>query len=624
MRHFLPLEIKDGVFQQHPNFDNQIVFDESESEQYDQMFARHFHFTVADVVLAGAFYGGAKILSPNKDIDDTSFIEVDPDGIPLQYLDKSISKPSKDWVEAYLMQTKKSENFYHTLFTHLDNHYITPFLKFSSSLVPDLLSYKKLSTYSRLLILGGPGSGKTSLMRKLTFELLKINEKNGNGTLLPVYIQLRDLNFDSHANNIHKYFTSLYSQIDPAYAVSTEREGRFLFLFDGLDEIEHRHVPKFMQWIDFLEVQKKSYRIYISSRDISALKSKELKKFEKIRIEPFSQSQILEYCHRLIDDRYASKQFYNTISENKSLLSLLSNPLLLSLSIGVFLTKKVFPNNLTLLVQEVVNHLTDNWDLNRNINRYQNLNSSLTKSFLSRLSYFLHTNHKYKFSVKEADGIKPMKLEGIDMTEILGEIKETTGLLNIMNGQWSFSHVFFQEFFCANYLIDRSSSIKDDYTLYKQNKNWINVWNQAIEFSSDPEFYVHKDAAQKGELSLYLNRLLTILRRSDYLDANLYEEVLKQITELISVYNEDLIIHDLDEEVIVVSLRKKSSLKIEILEEILRNALVKNPNRFSYDSQDNLNNSMFGKLIIKLLMSKDEFFLTRTRNNIILHRTEIH
>lgn len=199
------------------------------------------------------------------------------------------------------------------------------------------------------------------------------------------------------------------------------------------------------------------------------------------------------------------------IKNNLDILGILSNPLSLSLSLALFLFKNILPNDSASLINELSYFFTEIWDEKRSIRRYNLLSPKTSRFLLGKLSYELKRDDQFTFNNDYFRKILPKRFKNNEVADILTELKETTGLITYHRGTWSFTHKYFQDFFCANFLIDKSGSIENDFTTFKNENRWLNVWNNAIELSNDPEFYLNLQNTNKESSFYNLNRLSSIL-----------------------------------------------------------------------------------------------------------------
>jgi hypothetical protein len=99
----------------------------------------------------------------------------------------------------------------------------------------DVANYKQY-----LMVLGGPGMGKTTFLRKVGLEALKGKRKEGyHHTCIPVFLELKQ--FRSGEINLEAAIAYEFQQCDlPKYQECTSKlleQGKLLILFDGLDEL---------------------------------------------------------------------------------------------------------------------------------------------------------------------------------------------------------------------------------------------------------------------------------------------------------------------------------------------------------------------------------------------------
>ena len=88
---------------------------------------------------------------------------------------------------------------------------------------------------SKLLLLGGPGSGKTSFLIAAALQTLKSGSHSG----LPVFVSLRDtaLKHASLTDAIEDKFARLGMPLANRFVATGLDSGKFVVLLDGLDEV---------------------------------------------------------------------------------------------------------------------------------------------------------------------------------------------------------------------------------------------------------------------------------------------------------------------------------------------------------------------------------------------------
>jgi NACHT domain len=426
----------------------------------------------------------------------------------------NVPQASLDAVYAELLEVSESEKFYEELRTVLSNNYLPPNYSFESEPEQVLFSTVDLLKYPRIVIVGPAGSGKTSLVRRLAFDLdSKFLEDPEADRVTALYFKLRD--FGAAAYDLPKAITKKEESIGVQFIPLRSKRGQLLYIFDGLDELNMDTRNHFVSWIKEFSTQQVSVRMIITTREVPLFSDYDLSDFKKLTIRPFNADQIVEYCYRYFGSKELAGQFYDQIGGNPRLVRLLSNPLTLSLSLALYAVRKLLPYNTGELIQELVVHLTERWDEKRGIQRYRLLSARAVRLLLGRLAYRLHSNGDFIFNEKILIGLIPFEYEGVSTEDILQEVRAATGLLHCDEKRWSFTHRYFQDFFCASYIIERVGGILDEYNKFNTDKNWATVWRYVGELCSDPELYI-KIASDDGRGPVYhLDKLMPICLAED-------------------------------------------------------------------------------------------------------------
>ena len=274
-----------------------------------------------------------------------------------------------------------------------------------------------LNTEPKLVLLGGPGSGKSTFVNfvalSMAGELLGISSPNlstltapppkeegdekdpeyqqwDHGGLLPVHVILRDLairrgdsNADVNAETVWDFICSRLKQAaldDFAPYMREELLDRGgLVLLDGLDEVPDANnrrgqIKKAVQ--DFVATFSKS-RFLITSRTYAYQRQEwKLDNFAEVQLSPFTRGQIHRfidtwYCHMVELDRLTEHDaedranvLKRAVERNDRLRELAERPLLLTL-IAQLQTEKggTLPEKRVELYYEAVDMLLNRWDV---------------------------------------------------------------------------------------------------------------------------------------------------------------------------------------------------------------------------------------------------------------------
>ena len=124
-----------------------------------------------------------------------------------------------------------------------------------------------------LMLLGGPGVGKSTFLRKLGREALKEKEKNVHfkHKCMPVFLELKrftEAQIDIKTLIAREFEVCGYPHPDQMTDVALEK-GKLLILFDGLDEVPRANIDNVIRTItDF--VDQHSQNRFIASCRIAA------------------------------------------------------------------------------------------------------------------------------------------------------------------------------------------------------------------------------------------------------------------------------------------------------------------------------------------------------------------
>ena len=331
--------------------------------------------------------------------------------------------------------------------------------RITESRVAGLTAAKK---YSKLIVLGKPGSGKTTFLKYLALQC-----SNGQFQVnkVSIFITVKDFAEAVHSPTLLVYITQLVQACGIELSEITEilKHGRALILLDGLDEIREEDSQRVLQQIYEFASQFELNQFVITCR--IAAQECHFDNFTEVEISDFNLQQIGNFASNWFSvvDPVKSERFMHKLQENESIQELANNPLLLTLLCLTFQETAEFPWNRLELYQEGLNLLLKKWDVGKNVERsqvYKNLSLQQKQDLLSQIAFITFERNEYFFKQQDleqyiADYISNLACVNAEevLSDSLGVIKSIElqhGLLvERARGIYSFSHLTFQEYFTA-------------------------------------------------------------------------------------------------------------------------------------------------------------------------------
>lgn len=395
-------------------------------------------------------------------------------------------------------------------------------------------------TTQHLMLLGGPGAGKTTFLRKVGMEALGNHGESSYGhDYIPVFIELKRFNSknESIENLIQEEFEISGIPDSLEFTQEALNTGKLLILLDGLDEIPYSNLEHALVRIkDF--VDKYSTNRYIASCREAAKYHGFLTSFTDIQIADFSNSQIKKFVDiwfqtesEAEDDSYERKR---NLERGKSFLKILDkeknfavrelarNPLLLTLLCLVYQSSNNLPNNRVSLFQQALELFINKWFALKKIQPNpildQEFDPILEKAMLSEVAYRGFTLNRVFFSERELVGHIRAYMEenlnapDLDSQEVLTTIKIYQGILiDQVQSYCSFSHVAFQEYLTAQYIYD-NKKVCELIKSHIADKRWKEVFSMVsglLISSSDELLQLMEKESRKFISSQRLNDLVT-------------------------------------------------------------------------------------------------------------------
>jgi formylglycine-generating enzyme required for sulfatase activity/DNA-binding winged helix-turn-helix (wHTH) protein len=214
--------------------------------------------------------------------------------------------------------------------------------------------------YPAIVLLGDPGSGKTSALENLAYDLAV------EGDRIPVPLYLGTIGADTSLQEfIDRSFANLVSLdlADAEHAATLHRRsvesGRLVYLFDGLNEMPHeRHAERCLalrEYIDRWSTAGNRFVVSCRVRDYND----QLSGLQRVEIEPLNDEKIRQLINSELSDKGQGlwQALVGGGDQSRLLLEMARNPYLLTAMIDVFEEDKKLIQDRAALMQRFANIL---------------------------------------------------------------------------------------------------------------------------------------------------------------------------------------------------------------------------------------------------------------------------
>ena len=373
-----------------------------------------------------------------------------------------------------------------------------------------------LQRYRRLVVIGDPGCGKTTLLAYLALTYARQNAKMmtkrlvlGESDYLPIILPLRNLGYHLRSNHpdagkdgpelllryLYEYFATQKIILPDNFFETALENGHAIILLDGMDEVADKTLrTRIARLIEQFTVCYDKPRYVVTSRVVGYEGAARIGKgFGLAKVRDFNPAEVRQFVYdwtraveatlagddspeilRLADAQ--AKHLIDAIESNPRAAELAVNPLLLTVIALVHRYRDSLPGRRSELYEEAVEVLLGNWDAAKpgmppqfKIGEIK-LDSGDRRSLLEPVAFWMHARNLREI---ELDDLRPLLLptfenlvsNGLNAAQkavdlFLKIINERSGMLvERGTGIYGFAHLTFQEYLAARALADHADSL---------------------------------------------------------------------------------------------------------------------------------------------------------------------
>ena len=329
-----------------------------------------------------------------------------------------------------------------------------------------------LAETDRLYILGKPGAGKTTFLKYLAVWAAK-----GHAQLpyVPIFISLKE--YSDTDETLLDFIERQFAICDFAdarpFILRLLEKGKALVLFDGLDEVNEADDLR----SDIISAIRDFARQYGESKVVVtcrvAASDYTFEGFTYVEMADFTPEQVQNFIWRWFaahDDTRQRMLDDLAKPDNQGILEMTQNPLLLTLLCIAYEETLAFPARRVEVYEDAVDALLRKWDTSRKIKRddvYRKLSLGRKRQMLARVAHDTFSRGEYFVPQRALEkqlvaylARVPEAPEEVDIDgeAVLKAIAAQHGLLVERSRRiYSFSHLTFQEYFTARYIIDNEA-----------------------------------------------------------------------------------------------------------------------------------------------------------------------
>ncbi len=343
------------------------------------------------------------------------------------------------------------------------------------------------SNESKLILIGPPGSGKTTSCKIFTQHLV---EKSETSQKIPVVIRLREiqhalavpseqrlfvhvasilgLSFKSNGlslsppelsnhniANLHEIRRAVWKEINSVCSA---------LILDGLDELDMPMQANVIAELEKITPLLPDCVVLLTSR--SGTLSHRIEGYSIYETLPMSPLESKAFASKWLGGRKL-ESFILALESSPISQQAQTSPLFLAHLVAIYQRIGQIPDRPKIIIRKILSLLLEEWDMQRSVKRsskYSHFETDKKYEFLCSLAYHLvvmvGVSTFSRSDLRKAYSLirKEFLLPESESNAVIEEIESHTGIVLMVGfDSYQFSHLSFQEYLCAEYIVQMPS-----------------------------------------------------------------------------------------------------------------------------------------------------------------------
>ena len=348
------------------------------------------------------------------------------------------------------------------------------------------------SPQHRVVILGGPGTGKTTTLKHFVGCRAKEALTDSNAPI-PIFLSLADL--ARSQKTLQSYLVDLVEElgIERTYAETLWKAieaGQAFVCLDSLDEVEPQRRQKMIEWVNAWAAE--SGNTWVVGSRFTEYKNGSFKhgRFAEWELLPMSHELRLELAERLLPElqrllenipekSLSPATFVKLLEDHPQAAAWGENPLLFSLAAVVFLRTGGLPSSRAMLYREVIEAVLKRPEAGP-------IWPTILLRLLTQFALWLHQNKGRVFTINDlVSFLADLQGKSLEETADLAERILKSGMMEPVASQtYGFRHQTFQEYLAAVELAERlthqNPGVREEAWGFAWSKRTYSRWTEVL------------------------------------------------------------------------------------------------------------------------------------------------